>query len=44
MAMIAEVEAAGGPPWKLYYLTRSPAQTAFREELRALRVEGRDPP
>jgi phthalate 4,5-dioxygenase reductase subunit len=35
MAMIAEVESAGGPPWKLYYLTRSPAQTAFREELRA---------
>jgi len=34
MAMIAEVEAAGGPPWKLYYLTRSPAQTAFSEALR----------
>jgi phthalate 4,5-dioxygenase reductase subunit len=37
MAMIAEVEAAGGPPWKLYYLTRSPAQTAFRDELAAHR-------
>ncbi len=35
MAMIAEVEAAGGPPWKLYYLTRSPAHTAFRDDLRA---------
>ena len=35
MAMIAEVEAAGGPPWKLYNLTRSPEHTAFRDELRA---------
>jgi len=35
MAMIHELEGAGGPPWKLWYLTRSPAHTAFREELRA---------
>jgi phthalate 4,5-dioxygenase reductase subunit len=33
MAMIHEIEAAGGPPWKLFYLTRSPAHTAFRDEL-----------
>jgi phthalate 4,5-dioxygenase reductase subunit len=37
MAMIHEVEGAGGPPWKLWYLTRSPAHTAFREELAAHR-------
>ena len=35
MAMIHELEGSGGPPWKLYYLTRSQAQTAFRDELRA---------
>jgi phthalate 4,5-dioxygenase reductase subunit len=33
MAMIHELEGSGGPPWKLWYLTRSPAHTAFREEL-----------
>jgi phthalate 4,5-dioxygenase reductase subunit len=33
MSMIAALEADGGPPWKLWYLTRSPAHTAFREEL-----------
>jgi phthalate 4,5-dioxygenase reductase subunit len=49
MSMIAEVEAAGGPPWKLFYLTRSPAHTAFREALRAygskvlLHHDGGDP-
>lgn len=37
MAMIAHLEAAGGPPWKLVYLTRSPAHTAFREQLSAFR-------
>lgn len=37
IAMIHELEAAGGPPWKLWYLTRSPAHTAFREELSAHR-------
>ena len=35
MSMIQALEAEGGPAWKLYYLTRSPAHTAFREELRA---------
>lgn len=35
LSMIHAMEAEGGPPWKLYYLTRSPAHTAFREELRA---------
>jgi phthalate 4,5-dioxygenase reductase subunit len=34
MAMIAALEADGAP-WKLWYLTRSPAHTAFREELRS---------
>ncbi|WP_270936490.1 PDR/VanB family oxidoreductase [Falsiroseomonas oryzae] len=33
MAMIQEIEGTGGPPWKLWYLTRSPAHTAFRDEL-----------
>ena len=37
MSMIRHLEASGGPPWKLYYLTRSPAETAFREELSAFR-------
>ncbi len=37
MAMIRHLESEGGPPWKLVYLTRSPAQTAFREELAAFR-------
>jgi phthalate 4,5-dioxygenase reductase subunit len=37
MAMIRHLENAGGPPWKLVYLTRSPAHTAFREELAAFR-------
>ena len=33
MAMILQLQAEGGPPWKLVYLTRSPAQTAFLSEL-----------
>ena len=37
MAMILHLEAAGGPPWKLVYLTRSPAQTAFLPELQPFR-------
>jgi len=37
MSMIRHLEAEGGPPWKLYYLTRSPAQTAFLAELQARR-------
>ncbi|MGG5809287.1 PDR/VanB family oxidoreductase [Falsiroseomonas sp. CW058] len=37
MSMIRELEGGGGPPWKLWYLTRSPAHTAFAEELAAYR-------
>jgi phthalate 4,5-dioxygenase reductase subunit len=37
MAMIHELEGGGGPPWKLWYLTRSPDHTAFRAELAAYR-------
>jgi phthalate 4,5-dioxygenase reductase subunit len=37
MSMIRQLEAEGGPPWKLWYLTRSTAHTAFREELSAFR-------
>lgn len=37
MSMIRHLESAGGPGWKLVYLTRSPAHTAFREELSAYR-------
>jgi phthalate 4,5-dioxygenase reductase subunit len=37
MSMIHALEAEGGPPWKLWYLTRSPAHTAFRDELAAFR-------
>ena len=41
MAMIHALEAAGGPPWKLVYLTRSPAQTAFRDVLSAPALRGK---
>jgi phthalate 4,5-dioxygenase reductase component len=37
MSMIHALEAEGGSAWKLYYLTRSPAHTAFRDELAAYR-------
>lgn len=49
MAMIRHLEGQGGPPWKLLYLTRSPAATAFRAELAAfggrvtLHHDGGDP-
>lgn len=49
MAMIRHLEGQGGPPWKLLYLTRSPAHTAFRAELAAfgarvtLHHDGGDP-
>ena len=33
MSMIHQLQAEGRPPWKLYYLTRSAAQTAFLEKL-----------
>jgi phthalate 4,5-dioxygenase reductase subunit len=41
MAMIHHLQAEGGPPWKLVYLTRSAAQTAFLEELRAPEFRGK---
>ncbi len=41
MAMIRHLQGAGGPPWKLYYLTRSAAQTAFLEALRAPELRGK---
>ncbi|WP_372622213.1 PDR/VanB family oxidoreductase [Falsiroseomonas sp.] len=41
MAMIRHLQAEGRPPWKLWYLTRSPAQTAFLEELRAPELRGK---
>lgn len=37
MAMIRHLDSTGGPPWKLVYLTRSAAQTAFLDELKPLR-------
>lgn len=36
MSMVRHLGASGGPPFRLYYLTRSPAATAFRDELAAL--------
>lgn len=41
MAMIHQLQAEGRPPWKLYYLTRSPAQTAFLDALRAPELKGK---
>ena len=41
MAMIHQLQAEGRPPWKLWYLTRSPAQTAFLDALRAPDLKGR---
>ena len=41
MAMIRQLQAAGGPPWKLYYLTRSAAQTAFLADLQAPQFRGK---
>lgn len=35
MAMIRHLSNAGGPTFKLYYCTRSPQATAFRDELTA---------
>jgi phthalate 4,5-dioxygenase reductase subunit len=35
MSMIRHLANAGGPPFKLYYCTRSPQATAFRDELAA---------
>jgi phthalate 4,5-dioxygenase reductase subunit len=41
MSMIHHLQAEGRPPWKLVYLTRSPADTAFREELSAPALKGK---
>lgn len=41
MSMIQQLQSDGRPPWKLYYLTRSPAQTAFMEQLRAPELNGK---
>ncbi|WP_439551080.1 PDR/VanB family oxidoreductase [Falsiroseomonas sp.] len=41
MSMIRHLQAEGRPPWKLYYLTRSPAETAFRDELSAPELKGK---
>ena len=41
LSMMRHLEAAGGKPFKLYYLTRSPEMTAFRDELAAPERRGR---
>lgn len=41
MSMIHQLQAEGRPTWKLYYLTRSAAQTAFLDELRAPALKGK---
>jgi len=41
MAMIHHLQAEDGPPWKLWYLTRSPEHTAFHDDLRAPELAGR---
>lgn len=33
LSMVRHLETTGGKPFKLYYLTRSPEMTAFRDEL-----------
>ena len=35
VSMVRHVRSSGGPPFSLYYLTRSPEETAFRDELTA---------
>ncbi len=41
MSMIHHLQAEGRPPWKLIYLTRSAAETAFREDLAAPALKAR---
>ena len=41
MGMIRHLQAEGRPPWKLFYLTRSPAHTAFLDELRTPELKGK---
>ncbi|MDQ6619829.1 MAG: PDR/VanB family oxidoreductase [Pseudomonadota bacterium] len=40
MSMVRHLKSAGGPRFKLYYLNRSPAVAAFREELSAPELRG----
>jgi phthalate 4,5-dioxygenase reductase component len=40
MSMIRDLKSTGGRRFKLYYLTRSPAVTAFREELSSPEFRG----
>lgn len=41
LSMIRHLTSEGGPRYKLYYLTRSPETTAFREELSAPSFRGK---
>jgi phthalate 4,5-dioxygenase reductase component len=41
LSMIRGLRSTGGRPFKLYYLTRSPEMTAFREELTAPDYRGK---
>ncbi|GGY09405.1 iron-sulfur protein [Litchfieldella qijiaojingensis] len=41
MSMIHHLQATGGKPFKLYYLTREPSQTAFLEELSGPEYRGK---
>ena len=41
LSMIRHLTSEGGPRYKLYYLTRSPETTAFREELSAPAFRGK---
>jgi phthalate 4,5-dioxygenase reductase subunit len=41
LSMVRHLEATGGKPFRLYYLTRSPGMTAYRDELGAPERRGR---
>ncbi|MGE5738526.1 MAG: PDR/VanB family oxidoreductase [Betaproteobacteria bacterium] len=41
VSMVRHVRSSGGPRFSLYYLTRSPEETAFRDELAAARTGSR---
>ncbi|WP_203069907.1 PDR/VanB family oxidoreductase [Falsiroseomonas ponticola] len=41
MSMIRQLQAEGRPPWKLIYLTRSPAETAFLDDLSTPALKGK---
>jgi phthalate 4,5-dioxygenase reductase subunit len=41
LSMMRFLRTSGGRPYKLYYLSRSPAMTAFREELSAPEYRGK---